>query len=111
MTIMFTAFEGKPNTLRLYGQARAVHKNDADWAELSQYFDDLPGARQIFDLDVDLVQNSCGMSIPYYSYDEERTLLSDWATKQGDSGLKNYWQKKNQKTIDGIDTHILEKNT
>lgn len=111
MTIMFLAFDGSPNILRLYGQAKVVHKNDAEWDELSSHFTMLPGARQIFDLSVDLVQNSCGMSVPLYSYNEDRDQLKNWATKQGDDGIKKYWKKKNQKSIDGLETKILERNT
>ncbi len=110
MTLMFLAFDGSPNILRLYGQAKVIHKKDPEWPELSSHFTLLPGARQIFDLSVDLVQNSCGMSVPLYSYDGDRNQLKDWATKQGDEGIEKYWQKKNQQSIDGLATHILEKS-
>lgn len=30
MTLMFTAFEGNPMILRLYGNAKVVHKNDSE---------------------------------------------------------------------------------
>jgi len=110
MTIMFLAFDGNPNILRLYGQARVIHKNDAEWNDLSSHFTLLPGTRQIFDVSVDLVQNSCGMSVPLYSYAEDRNQLKDWAIKQGNDGLEEYWEKKNQKSIDGLETKILEKN-
>lgn len=110
MTLMFLAFDGSPNILRLYGQARVIHKNDPEWGELSSHFDLLPGARQIFDLSVDLVQNSCGMSVPFYSYEQDRNQLKDWATKQGEQGIEKYWEKKNQQSIDGRETNILEKN-
>ncbi|WP_239797581.1 pyridoxamine 5'-phosphate oxidase family protein [Candidatus Nitrotoga arctica] len=55
MTIMFCAFEGPPLILRLYGTARVVHKNDDDWGKLFAHFNPLPGARQIFDLSIDLL--------------------------------------------------------
>ena len=110
MTIMFLAFDGSPNTLRLYGQAKVIHKNDEQWDELISHFDSLPGARQIFDMSVDLVQNSCGMSVPLYTYEEDRNQLNNWANNQGEEGIKKYWEKKNQKTIDGLETKILEKN-
>ena len=64
MTIMFCAFDGDPLILRIYGKARAVHHNDADWNDLFARFDPLPGARQIFDLSVETVQTSCGMAVP-----------------------------------------------
>ena len=110
MTIMFCAFEGSPLILRLYGTARVVHKNDDDWEELFTHFNPLPGARQIFDLSVDLVQTSCGMAVPYYAYTGDRELLSDWAKGKGDDGLKQYWEEKNQSSIDNIPTHIIDKN-
>jgi hypothetical protein len=110
MTIMFCAFEGAPLILRLYGSARVVHKSDTEWKELFGMFKPLPGARQIFDLSIDLVQSSCGMSVPYFNYAGERELLSDWAVKKGEDGLKRYWEEKNQQSLDGIPTHIVEKN-
>ena len=110
MTIMFLAFEGAPNILRLYGHAKVIHQKDAEWKELSSHFSLLPGTRQIFDLSVDLVQNSCGFAVPFYRYEGERNQLKDWAIKQGDDGIEEYWEKKNQKSIDGLDTKIIEKN-
>jgi len=110
MTIMFCAFDGPPLILRLYGAAKVIHKDDPEWDTLFPLFNPLPGARQIFDLSVDLVQTSCGMAVPYYSYVGERELLSDWAVKKGDEGLKQYWEAKNQVSIDGIPTQIVAKN-
>ena len=110
MTIMFCAFEGAPLILRLYGTARVIHQSDKEWPELYSHFPPLPGARQIFDLSIELVQTSCGMGAPYYSYVGERDMLNDWAIKKGDEGLRNYWEEKNQLSIDNIPTHIIEKN-
>jgi hypothetical protein len=110
MTLLFTAFEGSPMTLRLYGQARVVHQNEQDWKELFSIFKPLPGARQIFDLTVDLIQTSCGMSVPYFDYAKEREQLTDWAIKKGDVGIKEYWKEKNQLSLDGSPSHIMDKN-
>lgn len=110
MTVMFCAFDGKPLILRLYGSAKVVHRNDAAWQDLFPLFTPLPGARQIFDVAIDLVQTSCGMAVPNFSYVGERELLSDWAARKDDEGLKRYWAESNQASIDGIPTHILAKN-
>lgn len=110
MTIMFCAFEGAPLILRLYGAARVIHKNDEEWQELFSHFKPLPGARQIFDFSVELVQTSCGTGVPYFSFVEERPMLSEWAMKKGDEALQQYWVEKNQLSIDNIPTHIVEKN-
>lgn len=110
MTIMFCAFDGEPLILRLYGSAKVVHKSDSEWKNLFPLFKPLPGARQIFDISIDLVQTSCGMAVPYLSYVSDRESLSDWATKKGNEGLKRYWEEKNQISLDGLPTYIVEKN-
>jgi len=110
MTIMFVAFDGNPMILRVYGNARVIHKNDKEWNKLYSLFDPIPGARQVFDLDVDLVQTSCGMAVPFFDYVKEREQLKKWAIKKGDEGLKEYWQQKNQVSLDGKPTNIMDKN-
>lgn len=110
MTLMFIAFDGNPLILRLYGSAQVIHQGDEGWLELFPLFPPTPGARQIFDLRVDLVQSSCGMAVPLFDFAGERSLLNDWAVKQGEQGLREYWAKKNQTTLDGQPTHILQKS-
>ena len=110
MTLMFCAFDGKPLILRLYGQARAIHQGDADWDDYYPLFEPLPGARQIFLLDVELVQSSCGMSVPYYQYLGEREQLNDWARAKGEAGVQDYWRSRNLLSLDGLPTGIREKS-
>ncbi len=108
MTVMFCAFTGKPVILRLYGRATVIHPYDAEWAELYAHFPSIPGARQVFDMNVELVQSSCGMGVPFYDYVEEREQLTTWATKQGEEGVSDYWKQKNQLSLDGKPTNIVE---
>jgi hypothetical protein len=110
MTLMFCAFEGAPLILRLYGTARVIHQNDGEWPALFAHFTPLPGARQIFDLSIDLVQTSCGMGVPYFSSAAERPMLSGWAESKGEEALRHYWEEKNQFSIDNLPTYIVEKN-
>jgi hypothetical protein len=107
MTIMFCAFEGKPMILRLYGQARVVHQRDAEWDALFVSFDGLAGARQIFVLNIELVQTSCGMGVPLFDYHGQRQQLVEWAEKKGPDGLEEYWERKNQVSLDGKPTGIF----
>lgn len=110
MTLMFCAFEGAPLILRLYGSAKVVHRQDPQWNELYRLFHPLPGARQIFVLDIDLVQTSCGMAVPFFNYVEEREQLNEWAVRKGEDGISEYWEQKNQTSLDGLPTYIVEKN-
>ena len=106
ITIMFCAFEGSPMILRLYGQARSIHSRDDEWSSLIRQFPDLPGARQIIDIKIDLVQTSCGMGVPLYQYESDRDLLNQWAEKKQPEGIQDYWLEKNQYSLDGKPTGI-----
>jgi len=108
ITIMFCAFEGAPNILRLYGKAKEVLPNDTEWNSLISKFPKLTGARQIFDITIESTQTSCGMSIPFYEYKEERNQLLDWAEEKGESDIKQYWKDRNETSIDGLNTRFKE---
>ncbi len=108
MTIMFCAFEGDPVILRLYGHARLYHSRDPEWGELVQLFPPVAGARQAVDLKVDLAMTSCGMGVPLFEYRGERGQLEAWAERKGRDGIEQYWRQKNQVSIDGKPTKILD---
>lgn len=108
MTIMFCAFEGKPEILRLYGEAKAYYPRDELWQTYAQLFEDMPGTRQIFVMNVDLIQTSCGMGVPLYDYKSQRKELVDWADDKGAAGVEEYWKKKNQLSIDGLPTGLFD---
>ena len=108
MTIMFCAFEGKPMILRLYGKAKIYHKRDSAFNDLSHLFPENIGARQIIEMKVDLVQTSCGFAVPLMDFKEERTTLNNWAIKQGEDKIEDYWKNRNTQSIDGFETNILE---
>lgn len=108
MTIMFCAFEGKPMILRLYGKAKIYHQRDAEFKKYSNLFQKNVGTRQIIEMEVDLVQTSCGYAVPLMDFKEERTTLDTWAKKQGKEKIEAYWKNKNTKSIDGFETKILE---
>lgn len=107
MTIMFCSFERQPLVLRLYGQAQAVHPRDVGWSDLIGLFPEHAGARQIFRLQLDLVQTSCGYAVPHMNYEAERTTLQNWAEKRGEEGVRQYWQERNQRSLDDRETGIL----
>jgi len=108
MTVMFCSFEGKPLILRLYGEAKIYHKRDSNFYNFSNLFEENVGARQIIEMNVDLVQTSCGFAVPFMDFKEERTTLNSWAEKQGDDNIKEYWKNKNTLSIDGFETKILD---
>lgn len=108
MTILFCAFEGKPLILRLYGTAHTYHKRDDAYYKHINLFPDIPGTRQIFEMEVDLVQTSCGFAVPFMDFKEERPTLKAWAEKKDEKQLEEYWKEKNTHSIDHFETGIFE---
>lgn len=104
ITLMFCAYQGPPNILRLYGKGRAVLPGSEEWAQLSPHFQTFPNTRQLIVADIDLVGTSCGYGVPLYEYVGERQIMFDWAEKKGEAGLNAYIQEKNLKSLDGLPT-------
>ncbi|MFN3750334.1 MAG: pyridoxamine 5'-phosphate oxidase family protein [Thiobacillus sp.] len=108
MTLMWCSFDADPLILRTYGRGRTVRRQDAEWSALRAHFPSLPGERQLIVLDIESVQTSCGYAVPTYAYTGERDTLARWAEKKGPAGLLDYWREKNQTSIDGLATGLLE---
>ncbi len=109
MTLMFCSFEGAPLILRVYGRARAIYHKDSDWADYYQQLEPLPGARQIFELTVELVQTSCGTGVPLYDYVADRDMLNNWNANMSSEAIRDYWRENNQLSIDNRPTHIMQR--
>ena len=110
MTLMWCAFEGAPMIVRAYGTARSIHRNDRDWNQMDAQFTPDPAARQLFELDIDLVQKSCGWAVPEMTLVGPRDTLANWAEAKGEQGLRDAWARDNATTIDGTPTYIVERN-
>ena len=104
MTIMFCSFEKTPLILRLYGKAQIYHENDQIYKEQIGLFRDFTGARQIIEMDINLVQTSCGYAVPLMEFKEERTQLNESDIKKGRAGVKKYWEDRNTLSLDGFKT-------
>lgn len=108
ITIMFCAFDRTALILRLYGRGRAVLPQDAEWDALAAQFTLLPGTRQIFVIDVESVQTSCGWGVPMMELQQERETLQKYH-RQADPAL---WVEKFQgrtQSIDGLPTRPTDR--
>ena len=114
LTLMFCALDGPPMILRVYGQGKVVARGSAAYRELLHGAfggEERPGARQIVVLDIELVLTSCGYGVPLFDYAGERPTLTRWAESKGEAALEAYRREKNQFSIDGFPTGILEADT
>jgi hypothetical protein len=108
LTIMFCSFEDKPLILRLYGRGRVVRSHDAQWGELHNQFQAIPGERQIIVLDIESIMTTCGFAAPLYDYKGNRSLLPEFTCKMGPERMDQYRHEHNQLSIDGLPTNLFE---
>ncbi|HFC53160.1 MAG TPA: pyridoxamine 5'-phosphate oxidase family protein [Gammaproteobacteria bacterium] len=108
ITIMFCSFGEQPLILKLYGRGRVIRPRDAAWREWRTRFPTLPGERQIILLELHSAQTSCGFGVPRVTGElRERDTLRSWAEKKGNAGIREYWERNNQTSIDGLPTRLL----
>lgn len=104
ITIMFCSFTAQPLILRIYGAGRCIYPHEPEWNAFSGEFQQLPGTRQIFVIEIESVQTSCGYSIPFFEFKGERDALVRWSEQKGEDGIRQYWRDKNLTSIDGLNT-------
>ena len=102
ITIMFCAFGGPANIVRLYGKGEAIQPGNEEFERLKALFPDHKRLRQIMLIKVSRVQTSCGYGIPLMSYDKDRETLDKWTANQTDDEYAAYQQDKNLTSIDGL---------
>jgi hypothetical protein len=101
ITLMFCNFRQPALILRIYGTGRPVVPWDREWDELAAHFTLLPGTRQIFDIEVESVQTSCGYGVPLMTLERERpTLLKHHARADPGDWAGKY--KRRRTSIDGL---------
>ena len=102
IVIMFCAFEGPPQIVRLHGTGSVILPGDSRFEELTKHFPENPGTRAIIHIEVTRVTDSCGYSVPYYDYKGNRDILDKWSKVKGPEKLDAYRAEKNQRSIDGL---------
>ncbi|ASR34620.1 pyridoxamine 5'-phosphate oxidase [Prauserella marina] len=104
IVLMFCAFTGPPNIVRLHGRGRAVLPGSPGFGELLARFDtgEHQGLRAIIDVEVTRVSDSCGFSVPLLGYTEDRDLLLRRHSRRSDEDLAEYWATRNAHSIDGL---------
>jgi hypothetical protein len=102
LVIMFCAFEGPPQIVRLYGMGEVITQNDREFQELANHFPSHPGTRSLIRLKVSRISDSCGYGVPLMDFREPRETLRTWSINKGPEKLKAYQQEKNSRSIDGL---------
>ncbi len=102
ITLMFCAFEGRPQIIRLQGRGTVIPADAPEAASFLERVPHQPGARSVIQVDVTRISSSCGFGVPLMELVGERSVLTEWAEKRGEEGLAEYRAKKNATSISGL---------
>ncbi len=110
LTIMFCAFEGAANILRLYGKAQIIQFDDPDFAKALDWFPAHDRARNIITMDVTRIQDSCGWGVPFYEFKGERDQLKRAQAGRSVEEAGERFYTRNATSIDGLPGIIRKPN-
>ena len=102
ITIMFCAFEGLANILRLYGYGEVINPHHAEFEDLLALFPNFDRARGIFRVKLSRIQDSCGWGVPFYEFKGERDQLSRYVDNKSKEEFLESRYQKNAESIDGL---------
>ncbi|MEU9915456.1 pyridoxamine 5'-phosphate oxidase family protein [Streptomyces sp. NPDC051001] len=107
ITLMWCAFEGPPNIVRVHGRGEAVLRDDPRFKTLLGHFPDidpgLHGLRAIIVVTAETIRDSCGYAVPFMTYDEDRDLHARRFAREDDASLSAYFAKRQIATsLDGL---------
>ncbi|MEV6375598.1 pyridoxamine 5'-phosphate oxidase family protein [Micromonospora sp. WP24] len=108
ITLMWCAFQGPPNIVRVHGRGEPVFRDDPRWRELIGHFPDIDpsthGLRAIIVVHAELIRDTCGYAVPFMTYDEDRDLHGKRFAREDDASLSDYFAGKPHvaRSIDGL---------
>jgi hypothetical protein len=104
IVVMFCAFEGRPNIVRLHGTGRAVLPDHPDHDGLLAAFTEprTHGLRSVIEVTATRISDSCGYGVPFMDYVGDRDLMERWAERKSDDDITAYVKAKNLTSIDGL---------
>ena len=108
ITLMWCAFQGPPNIVRVHGRGEPVFRDDPRFKELLPHFPDIDptahGLRAIVVVTAELVRDSCGYAVPYMAYEGDRELHGKRFAREDDASLSAYFSKKEHiaTSMDGL---------
>ncbi|MFF3086959.1 pyridoxamine 5'-phosphate oxidase family protein [Streptomyces nojiriensis] len=106
ITLMWCAFSGPPNIVRIHGEGEAVFRDDPRWGELIALFGEVdgPAARAIVLVHARRISDVCGYAVPLMEYQGERTLHAEYFGRKTDEEFAAYCEKKEfiGSSLDGL---------
>ncbi|MEO0450444.1 MAG: pyridoxamine 5'-phosphate oxidase family protein [Pseudomonadota bacterium] len=108
ITIMFCAFEGPANILRLFGNGEVINPHHSEWDDMLALFHGFERARGVFKVELTRIQDSCGWGVPFYEFKGDRDQLSRYVDNKSTEEWLDSRYAKNAQSIDGLKGLVKE---
>lgn len=102
IVVMFCAFDGRPNIVRLHGRGDVIEPGHDDFEHFKSSLPELAGLRCFIRVHCERISDSCGFGVPLYEFKGHRTQLTDWATNKGEEAVVQYQRDNNAASLDGL---------
>ncbi|MBC6447811.1 pyridoxamine 5'-phosphate oxidase family protein [Actinokineospora xionganensis] len=106
VTVMWCAFDGPPDIVRVHGRGEPVFRDDPRWPDLIARIPEgsKPGARAIIVITADRISDSCGYGVPLMDYQGDRTLLANFLGRKTDAEFAAFCEAKDYvgTSLDGL---------
>ena len=109
ITLMWCAFQGPPNIVRIHGRGEPVFRDDPRWTDLVGRFaqevdTSLHGLRAVIVVHAEFIRDTCGYAVPLMTYDEDRDLHARRFAREDDTSLSAYFEGKQHVAVslDGL---------
>ncbi len=102
ITLMFCAFGGPANILRIYGRGESCSFDEPGFAEKMVLFPAFERARGIITVHIDRVADSCGWGVPFFDFKGERDQLRRWSVGRTPEEWAARRYESNAVSIDGL---------
>jgi hypothetical protein len=108
ITLMWCAFQGPPNIVRIHGWGEPVFRDDVRWNDLVGRFRQVDpsqhGLRAVIVVHAELIRDTCGYAVPFMTYDEDRDLHARRFGREDDTSLSKYFEGKEHVAVslDGL---------
>lgn len=102
VTLMFCAFEGPANIVRVYGRGESCSFDEPGFAEKMKLFPAFERARSVITIRIHRVADSCGWGVPFFDYKGERDQLRRWVVARPEEEWAARRYEANAVSIDGL---------
>lgn len=102
ITLMFCAFDGPANIVRVFGRGEAMSFDDPGFEAAMAALPHIERARGVIKVNIERVADSCGWGVPLFEFKADREQLRRWVEARPFDEWAERRRTANATSIDGL---------